>query len=593
MTGGCSEMRKAPAHILALILTVALCCGLISFAFASESTLNQAFFGGMLRLEARINSGEKNLSLFEKPDLSGKPFARLAPGDTISVLGAGNKSYRVSCNGQTGYVSKKKVTLTGIPSGNVPVSAAVISSSLNMDHLYIHPKDEDWILLTGSVELAAPVELVSFFIWDEWQQQVDRVAIWTPDSPVDRLDAADWSRLLKTADIPGGRKTLCIQAAAGDETLVVARLPFMLAGKIPDIPDINNRCVFKPNAAKALDASIETGWSPTEKYPELSISFPEDGSAAILQLEWLKVPEKTEITVTDADGQALLDQVLETGFWLDSITLPEGARTAVVRPYGKKVSLASVHVYSPDYPRDMVQQWEPMPENLDILLFSAHQDDEVLFFSGLVPWYSHLGKKIGIVYMADCGRNRYREAMRGMWYCGLRIHPVFLGFLDKEISSLDVATNIWPGSQEAIVRQIRRCKPSVVVCQDINGEYGHTQHVLTSLQVRRAVEYAADPSYDPDSAAEYGVWDVKKLYVHLYEENQLKMDWKIPLDECDGFTPWDIAVQAFEMHYSQNRSRYFRMSRQSVKWDSSLFGLYRTTVGPDTPGVNDMLENLD
>lgn len=586
-------MQKASAHIFLLILAVMLCCGFVSYAAASESTLNQCFFDQVLRLEAGIRTGEKGVSLFESPDMSGKPFARLASGDTITVLGTGTKSWYVNCGDKTGYVSKKKVTLTGIPAGSAPVSSGVVSSTLALDHTYIHPKDDDYILFTGSVELSEPVDFISFFIWDEWQQQIDRTVIWTPDVPAGRLDAADWSRVLKTEGMSGGRKMLCIQAAAGNETLVIARLPFMLAGKIPDIPCMNSRCIFLPNAEKALDNRIETGWSPTERHPELTVSFPADGSAAVIQLEWLKVPEKTEVTVTDANGQVLLDQMLETGFYLDSVTLPENASKAVIRPYGKKVSLASVHVYGHDYPRDMVQQWEPMPENLDILLFSAHQDDEVLFFSGLVPWYSHLGRKIGIVYMSDCGRNRYQEAMRGMWYSGMRIHPVFLGFPDKDISSLDVAASIWPGSQEAVVRQIRRCKPSIVVCQDINGEYGHTQHVLTSLQVRRAVEYAADPAYDPDSAAEYGVWDVKKLYIHLYEENQLKMDWHVPLDECTGFSPWDIAVQAFEMHYSQNRSRYFRMSRQSITWDSSLFGLYRTTVGPDTPGINDMFENLD
>ncbi len=155
---------------------------------------------------------------------------------------------------------------------------------------------------------------------------------------------------------------------------------------------------------------------------------------------------------------------------------------------------------------------------------------------------------------------------------------------------MKVAANIWPGSQEAIVREIRRCKPDVVVVQDLNGEYGHTQHKLTSLQVCQGVEYAADPSYDPESAAEYGTWNVKKLYVHLYEKNQVHMNWHIPLPEYGGFTPWEIAVEAFEMHHSQYG--YFRMEKQSLTYDSSCFGLYSSTVGMDRSG-DDMLENIE
>ena len=44
------------------------------------------------------------------------------------------------------------------------------------------------------------------------------------------------------------------------------------------------------------------------------------------------------------------------------------------------------------------------------------------------------------------------------------------------------------------------------------------------------------------------------------------------------------------MHHSQYG--YFRMERQSITYDSSLFGLYRSTVGPDKAG-NDLFENIN
>ena len=539
-------MKKTFTRVLSAVLAAVLCLFLLPAASLAETTLDMAFFDQALRLEGKIPADAKTASLFDNPDLSGTPVARLAAKSTVTVLSAGKKSYRVTCAEGTGYISKNKLTVSGVPAGSAPLSDQVVSSSLAVPP-YIHPKDDEYIPLTGSVSLSVPVESVFFFIWDEGQGKVEQVAFWSPETPADTLDAAEWGRVLKTKGLAGGRKMLCVQ----------------------------------------------TGWSPNEKRPDLTITLPEDGSAVLVQAEWMKIPEKTDVTVTDADGNILLAETLETGFWVDTVSLPAGARTVVIRPYGKKAAMASIRVYGDDYPRELVQQWQEMPEHLDILFFSAHQDDEVLFFSGMIPWYSHLGKKLGIVYMANCGRNRYQEALRSMWFSGMRIHPVFLGFMDKEIASIDVAANCWPGSQEAIVRQIRRAKPDIVVVQDLNGEYGHTQHRLTALQVTRGVEYAADPAYDPESAAQYGTWDVKKLYVHLYEENQVHMNWDIPLEECGGFTSWDLAMEAFELHYSQTKTRYFRMERQSRMYDSSLFGLYRTTVGPDTPGVNDLFENLE
>ena len=472
-----------------------------------------------------------------------------------------------------------------------PSSGSVLSCSLKLDPTMVRPKDEGYIVLQGTAELAAPVDSVTFTVWDEWQRKTDLEAVWTPKAPTASLDAEEWKRVMKTQGLAGGRKTLTVTGYTGGQPEVIASLPFFVAGKVPDPPNLTSLCSFSSERDRLTDAKADTYWSQTEWRRELTVTLPEDGSAVLAQIEWYSLPEKAEITFLGADGETLETQTMETGFLVDTVFLPAGARAMSVLPTGNRVRISSVRVYGEEYPRDLVQEWQPMPEKLDMLLFSAHQDDEVLFFAGLVPWYAHLEKSVGIVYMANCGRARYKEALDAMWFSGMRIHPVFLGYRDKEVSSIKVAENIWPGSQEAIVRQIRRCKPDVVVVQDLNGEYGHTQHRLTSQQVCLGVQYAADPSYDPDSAAEYGAWEVKKLYVHLYEEGRVSMDWKIPMAERGGLTPWDIAVEAFELHQSQYG--YFRMERQGIEYDSSCFGLYRTTVGPDTPGANDMFEHID
>ena len=586
-------MKKGYVRVCCLILALLTAAGLFSFAAAEEggSNFSMAFCDRVFRLQGNLTRGTKSAAVYDSPEMSGKPFEHLGADAEITVLGRPQKSWHISSGVIEGYVAKSKLTLTGVPEGSAAVSPLVKASTLRLDPVMIRPKDEDYIILQGALELSAPVESVTFFLWDEWRRQVDLAAVWTPEKEGGTtLNSWEWNKVLPTKGLAGGRKTLCVQGVYGGENIVLARIPCYVAGKVEGAADITAECVLSPNNARLLDSSVTSCWGPSEKRKDLTVTLPEDGGAALLQMEWYAPPDQVTVTVADGDGKTLSEETLATGFYLDAVALPEGARTVTILPEGKRIRMSSLRVYAADYPKDYVQQWEPMPDKLDLLLFSTHQDDEILFFSGATPWYCHLGKKVGVVYMTNCGRDRYREALDGMWVSGMRIHPVFLGYPDKDIASMKVANGLWPDGQEAVVRQIRKTKPDVVIVQDVGGEYGHTQHQLMSEMVRKGAELAADPAYDPESAEAYGVWDVKKLYVHLYEENQVHMDWKVPLEECGGLTPWDISVEAFEMHHSQYG--YFRMERQSVTYDSSLFGLYRTTVGPDTPGVNDMFENI-
>ena len=572
-----------------LFAAAVLLCGLWLAAAAGESALEMVLCPYSFRPKLEMKSAAKSVSLYAAPGLSGKP-AEVGADESLVLLGQVKDAWMVRCGDTVGYVEKSRMKLAAEIAGEEPVSGNVVSSSLALPCRMVRPREENYILPEGTIELAEPVDYLVIVLWDEWQQNVERIWTFFPETPVTRLDAADWSRLMPTKDLAGSRKMLCVEGVADGEVQVLARIPFFVAGKVKDPASLNSLCTFSPNEKVLQDHHPENYWRMPEKNPELTVTLPEGGEAALLQIEWFAPPEKAEVTVYGADGETLLLETLETGFYVDSVALPEKARTAVIHAYGKNIRMSSVHVYGSDYPRDRVQVWQPMPDKLDILLFSTHQDDEILFFSGLTPWYSHLGKTMGIVYMADCGRDRYREALEGIWFAGMRIHPVFLGYADRSLSGMEYAAKLWDGSQEEIVRQIRRCRPDVVVVQDRNGEYGHIQHCLTSLQVCLGVEYAADPSYDPESAAEYGAWEVKKLYVHLYEENLVHMDWHIPLEEYGGFTPWEIAVQAYEFHHSQYG--FFKVERQGVEYDSSCFGLYRTAVGNDTAG-NDMFEHID
>ena len=140
------------------------------------------------------------------------------------------------------------------------------------------------------------------------------------------------------------------------------------------------------------------------------------------------------------------------------------------------------------------------------------------------------------------------------------------------------------------VELLRRFKPEVVIGHDLKGEYGHGAHMLNAYALTLAVEYAADSTKYISSYEKYGAWDTPKLYLHLYEENKILMNWDIPLERFNGLTAFEMAVQGYDCHKSQHIWS-FAVRQGESQYDCRWFGLYRSLVGPDVE-KNDVFENI-
>ena len=174
---------------------------------------------------------------------------------------------------------------------------------------------------------------------------------------------------------------------------------------------------------------------------------------------------------------------------------------------------------------------------------------------------------------------------------GVKNHPVFNRFTDKRTPTLEEGLALWGGEDAVVgkvVENIRQYKPEVIVTHDVNGEYGHGGHMATAYAAQKAVEAAKDASQYPESAQKYGTWEVKKLYLHLYSENQVQMDWDKPLAAYDGKTGYEVACMGYDMHKSQHR---FYQMKKGGPYDNTKFGLAYTAVGLDT-GENDFFEHV-
>lgn len=315
----------------------------------------------------------------------------------------------------------------------------------------------------------------------------------------------------------------------------------------------------------------------------------------------------TELTIS-ADRQRIrfIPEYLEV--WIDVSALGSGTLSLA---FTGQVNVCDVYAFTEGEPPAWVQRWSPPCEKTDLLLVSAHADDEQLYFAGVLPYYAgELGYAVQVAYFTDhlAEPHRRHELLKGLWAVGVRNYPVIGAvpdaYSESEADALKKLVASGMTRDDAVLQQLRllrRFRPQVVVTHDLDGEYGHGQHRLCASTMLEAAALAADPESDPSGASLYGAWDVPKLYLHLYAENPITLNWDFPLDAFGGKTAFQVSQQGFLCHASQTNSRFddwiFGEKRDITKaseiaeYSPCLYGLVRSTVGADM-NKNDFFENI-
>ncbi len=283
----------------------------------------------------------------------------------------------------------------------------------------------------------------------------------------------------------------------------------------------------------------------------------------------------------------------QNGFLHEYVAIDEGTTSCTIH-FTKAESICDITAYSAGVLPSNVEVWEPSCDRADFLVFSTHADDEILFLGGVLATYGgEHNHRVQVVYMTNYWNGlkiREHEKLDGLWASGIRYYPVNGSFDDLYATSLAGAKSVYNPDEITgfVTEQIRRFKPLVCVTQDINGEYGHGGHMLLAESIQNAVNNSADVSFYPESATTYGTWDVPKTYLHLYPENAITMNLRVPLSHFGGQTALEVAAAAYKQHVSQQWC-WFYVSDE-YEYSCANFGLFRTTVGADTN--NDMLEHI-
>ena len=395
--------------------------------------------------------------------------------------------------------------------------------------------------------------------------------------------------------------------------LLVGLLPVSAAAEAQDAVNISNVDLITASEGFSSPKALFDGHLLSGKATTGNASLTLEYAEGIGSLYFLFDIPYGAFTITDNNAGNVHTAGTE-GFLHDFVDLTAAFGTAptsvtILFEQGS-VKLYELYVYTDGNVPESVQKWKaPADGQTDLVLFSAHGDDEQLFFAGVLPYYAgELGYQVQVVYLTDHRADtpeRIHEMLNGLWAVGVSAYPVFgtsPDFIIKNDIALTYAVYKARGySREDllsfVVENLRRFKPLVAVTHDVNGEYGHGMHMVYADLLMEAVTTANDASFHPESAETFGLWDTPKTYLHLYKENPIVMDWDQPLANFDGMTAFEVTQQlGYPCHVSQFRDfawyhSYVKTAKEVTQYNPCYYGLFRSTVGEDVQ-KNDFFENL-
>ena len=382
---------------------------------------------------------------------------------------------------------------------------------------------------------------------------------------------------------------------------ILVLLPLLCSAHAEEARDLTAQCTYswskgstrKPTAL--FDGSYAKYWEGGRaKNNYLEVHLPEGEVCSGVQIKWAAVNRNWCVEI-DQDGTWTAVGGYEGDYLTTWTPLPEvtSFRISSHNRVADYLRINELNVFSAGERPASVQVWEPTFEKADLLVVIGHPDDEYIFLGAVIPYYgAERGKNVLVAYITESSICRRTELLDGLWEAGQRSYPLIGKFHDRYTQSLEIAYQRLGknSTRRYMIELFRHYKPDVVVTHDIHGEYGHGVHKLCADIVINALNKSGDAKIEKESAATYGTWNVPKCYIHLYGEDQTVFNWKdMILSAFGGRSAYDVADAAWHCHQSQQKTEY----RVYVDgpYDSQVFGLYRSLVGPDVLHT-DFFENI-
>ena len=226
---------------------------------------------------------------------------------------------------------------------------------------------------------------------------------------------------------------------------LIGALPFFLSKEIPSYVDsLFETASGFSSGASLFDAKRNTY---TKANKDASVSLTRDDGIAHIYIEFDRTPSVW--TITDNES-GVSYECGKYGFLHEYVNVTELFGTTVKSlklSFPEGTVIADIYGFSEGTLPDFVQMWNPPCEKADILILTTHSDDEQLFFSGALPYYS-IERKLqvqiayGVQHFEANGVKdhvRPHEQIDGLWTVGIRNYPVMSDIPDLYADSLQQA----------------------------------------------------------------------------------------------------------------------------------------------------------
>lgn len=187
----------------------------------------------------------------------------------------------------------------------------------------------------------------------------------------------------------------------------------------------------------------------------------------------------------------------------------------------------------------------------DLMIICAHPGDEYLFLGGALSLYAGEQERTTVViYLSSSSEEQRAAAKAGLARLGSNITAVFGPYSDVYTATEEDALRYWNKSNVTafLVSLIRKYEPAVVVSHDQAGEYGHGANCVTSDCALLAVRAAAEENQYPTTSSLYGSWQVQRLFLHRYGDDQVVLDRSQPLSRFDGKTALTLDQEGYQCY---------------------------------------------
>ncbi len=580
-------MRKKTLMLFALILLACACvCGI---SVAENAALNN------------------DAAMYRFPYFNAVKHKTFKKSTSIDVLDEREDWYLIAANGYTGYVKKELVDMKGKPSGSLTENAEAPEFTITGFDIPAHFPLYRTVSLKGTIESTLPMTRIRvYYYYDRWMYE--EVGVYQDFELSDNVLSFNADKLLRnmpTIDkLMAGEMRLCIDVSGEFGTVRAADIEFYITGKCKDPLSMTKYCAVTDASGaeveSVLNDNLDDGWSMAGEADFIDIAIPDDRKPEGLMLKWLKPPKDFAVTQYGANGEVLeaLESSNENALWNTYIELDASSRRITVSTSEAEAVICELRVYQQGFVPTVVQKWQPLPDDMELFIVTAHKNDETLYFSGTLPLCFSKGQNAGVIVLTECGtRHGQEELFECMWLLGSKWQPIVLRRFDKRttLDKEEPLLELWGGYESVcseLTALVRKYKPEVLLTHDIDGEYGHAAHKLAFKLTYDAVINAANADMYADSYEEYGAWSVSKMYAHLYDkQNRLYLPFDEALDCYGGRSPMDMAYGAFNKYQSELGNKYYSLDMDGKTYDKTCYGLYFTRVGEDVL-KNDFFENV-